>query len=419
MNTTIRLVFRMTLAFLSAAGVGSRVQAVVPPPDGCYPAFTTAEGCSALSLLTTGAGNTAVGWRSLFSASTASFNTGVGAGALALNNGESNTAVGAAALLLNTSGSQNVAVGTDAMVFNLAGQDNTAVGAFALNNNTSNQNTALGSNALFSNTLGIANTAIGAFALASNNGGQANTAIGVQALSGNINANSNTAMGDSALSANTTGTGNTAIGSTAMAHSATGSGNVALGNNAGINVTTASNVICIGSVGKDLNNSCFITSIHGVQTQNANAIPVVVDSDNQLGTVSSSRRFKKDIEVMTKDSEAILALKPVTFHYKTDKTNTPQFGLIAEEVAKVNPDLIVRDENGEIYTVRYDAVNAMLLNEFLKEHNAFLEEQKKVQNLEAALAAVNERLKEQDAKIEKVSAGIMTNTMEPQVARVP
>jgi hypothetical protein len=225
-------------------------------------------------------------------------------------------------------------------------------------------------------------------------------------------------MGDSALSANTTGTGNTAIGSTALAHS-TGNGNVALGNNSGANVTTASNVVCVSNVGKDVTNSCFIGSIRGVQTQNANAIPVVIDSDGQLGTQSSSRRFKKDIEFMTKDSEAILALKPVTFHYKNDKTNSPQFGLIAEEVAKVNPDLVVRGENGEIYTVRYEAVNAMLLNEFLKEHTAFLEEQKKVQMLEAALAAVNDRLKEQDAKIEKVSAGMMTKTTSPQIARVP
>jgi hypothetical protein len=408
----------MSLAFVCAAAFESTVQAVVPPPDGCYPAFNTAEGCNSLSLLTTGAANTAIGWRSLFSATTTSFNTGVGAGALVLNNGNSNTAVGAAALLLNTSGAQNVAVGTATLVFNSTGHDNTAIGAFALNNNTSDKNTALGSNALFGNTLGIANTAIGAFALAGNTSGQANTAIGVQALSGNTTANNNTAMGDSALSANITGAGNTAIGSTALAHS-TGNGNVALGNNSGANVTTASNVVCIGSVGKDVNNSCFISSIRGIQTQNANALPVLIDSDGQLGTQSSSRRFKKDIEFMTKDSEAVLALKPVTFHYKTDKTNTPQFGLIAEEVAKVNQDLVVRDDNGEIYTVRYDAVNAMLLNELLKEHNAFLQEQTKVQKLEAALAAVNERLKEQDAKIEKVSAGLVTNSTGPQVARVP
>lgn len=414
MKTTIRLVLGMSVAFLSAAGVGSKVQAVVPPPDGCYPKFTTAEGCNALSLLSTGAANTAIGWRSLFSASTANFNTGVGAGALALNNGESNTAVGAAALLLNTTGSQNVAVGTAAMVFNSAGEDNTAVGAFALNNNTSNQNTAFGSNALFTNTIGIANTAAGAFALASNTGGQANTAVGVHALSANTIANNNVAMGDSALAANTTGIGNTAIGSTALANS-TGSGNIALGNNSGANVNTASNVVCIASVGKDVNNSCFIGSIHGVQTQNGNAIPVLIDSDNQLGTLSSSRRFKKDIEVMTKDSEAILALKPVRFHYKTDKTNTPQFGLIAEEVASVNPDLVVRDENGEVYTVRYEAVNAMLLNEFLKEHNAFREEQKKVQRLEAALAAVNERLQEHEAQIEQVRAQIAIGKSAPRV----
>jgi endosialidase-like protein len=406
MKTTIRLVVRMSLAFLSVTGIEPGVQAVVPPPDGCYPAFTTAEGCNALPLLTTGAANTAIGWRSLFSTTTASFSTGVGAGALVLNNADSNTAVGAAALLLNTTGSQNVAVGAAALVFNSAGQDNTAVGAFALNNNVSNQNTALGSNALFNNTVGIANTGIGAFALASNVSGQANTAIGDHALSGNTAANSNTAMGDSALSGNITGTGNTAVGSTALANSGTGSGNVALGNNAGANVNTASNVICIGSVGKDVNNSCFITSIRGVQTQNANAIPVLIDSDGQLGTQSSSRRFKKDIELMNKGSEAVLALQPVTFHYKNDKTNTPQFGLIAEEVARVSPDLVVRDDNGEIYTVRYDAVNAMLLNEFLKQHTAFVEEQKKVRKLEEALVAVNERLKEQDAKIQRVSAGM-------------
>jgi len=410
---------RMSLALVCSAGFASRMQAVVPIPDGCYPGFTTAEGCNALQGLSTGAANTAVGWRSLVLASTANFNTGVGAGTLALNNGDSNTAVGAAALLLNTSGIQNVAVGTATLVFNSDGADNTAVGAFALNNNTSNQNTAVGSNALVSNSLGIANTANGAFALAANTGGQANTAVGVLALSGNTNANNNTAMGDLSLSANTTGGGNTAVGSTALVNSATGSGNVALGNNAGANVSTASNVICIGNVGKDVSNSCFIGSIRSVQTQNANAIPVVIDSDGQLGTLSSSRRFKKDIELLDKSSEAILALKPVTFHYKTDKTNTPQFGLIAEEVAKESPDLVVRDKNGEIYTVRYDAVNAMLLNEFLKEHNAFLQEQKKVQNLEAALATVNQRLEEQGAKIEKVSARMAITIMTSQVAQVP
>jgi hypothetical protein len=145
---------------------------------------------------------------------------------------------------------------------------------------------------------------------------------------------------------------------------------------------------------------------------------VVIDSAGQLGTVSSSRRFKHDIEPMDKASESILALKPVTFHYKSDHTGTPQFGLIAEEVANVNPDLVVRDENGEIYTVRYDAVNAMLLNEFLKEHRAFVEERRKVEEqnrklcqqdktiaeLKCATEALLAAVRQQAAQIQRVSA---------------
>jgi len=181
-----------------------------------------------------------------------------------------------------------------------------------------------------------------------------------------------------------------------------------LGQGAGLNVTTANSVICIGTVGANVNDSCFIGHIRGVTTTQNNAIPVLIDSLGQLGTVSSSRRFKKEIKPMDKASDAILALKPVTFHYKSDSKDTPQFGLIAEEVAAVNPDLVVRDEKGEVYTVRYDAVNAMLLNEFIKEHQ-------KVQRLEAALAAVNERLKAQDAKIDKVNAKVELTKPAPQM----
>ena len=271
----------------------------------------------ALQALTLGLGNTAIGTFSLFSVTTGSFNTAVGAGALDLNTADSNTATGAAALLLNTTGTENTANGTAALEFNDIGFQNTATGAFAL----------------FSNTAGVANTASGASALFSNTGGQSNTATGVEALSSNTTANFNTAVGNSALSSNTTGGSNTAIGSTALANSTTGSGNIGLGNNAGANVITATDVTCIGNVGKDVNNSCFISRIRGVQTQNANAIPVLIDSDGQLGTLSSSRRFKKEIKAMDKASEAILALEPVRFHYNSDKSNTPQFGLIAEEVA--------------------------------------------------------------------------------------
>ena len=148
-----------------------------------------------------------------------------------------------------------------------------------------------------------------------------------------------------------------------------------------------------------MDNSCFIRNIRGVTTQNADAIPVLIDSAGQLGTMSSSRRFKKDIDTMDKASEAILSLKPVTFQYKSDKKGTPQFGLIAEEVAAVNPDLVVRDKNGEIYTVRYEAVNAMLLNEFLKEH-------RKVQNLESTVAEQQKQIKVLTAGLQRVSAEV-------------
>jgi hypothetical protein len=226
----------------------------------------------------------------------------------------------------------------------------------------------------------------------------------------------NTATGYRALYNNTTGSVNTAIGATALLNNSTGSSNVGLGFNAGLNVTTASNVICIGAnlTGQNVSNSCFIGQVRGNTTAQNNAIPVLIDSQGQLGTVSSSRRFKKEIKPMDKGSEAILALKPVTFHYKSDNTNRPEFGLIAEEVAEINPNLVVRDENGEIYTVRYDAVNAMLLNEFLKEHG-------KVQKLETndaeqqrEIKALVATVKEQAAQIQKVSAQLEVNQHAPQ-----
>ncbi len=393
-----------TLTFLCLAAVGPKAQAVLPPPDGCYPNFATAEGCGALNSLTTGSGNTGLGWRSLFLDTTGSFNTGVGGGALALNNADSNTAVGAAALLLNTTGGVN-----------------TANGAFALlNNTTGSRNNATGSNALFTNTGGTSNNAFGYRALFSNITGLTNNAFGDQALHNNTEGNGNCAFGDGALF-NTTGHDNTAIGALAGVNLTTGSSNVAVGSAAGTNVTTASNVICIGAdvAGFDVNDSCFIGNIRDALVA-PDAQPVLVDSTGKLGTTSgSSRRFKKKIKPMAKASEAILALRPVTFHYKADTTDRPEFGLIAEEVAEVNPDLVVRDKDGELLTVRYDAVNAMLLNEFLKEHKAFVEEQHKVQRLEAALDAINQRLKEQEAKIEKVSAQIDMNQPASQVARVP
>jgi hypothetical protein len=191
-----------------------------------------------------------------------------------------------------------------------------------------------------------------------------------------------------------------------------------LGVGAGNGITTATNVICIGAsvFGADVDNSCFIGNIRDVTTQNGDAIPVVIDSAGQLGTLSSSHRFKKEIKPMDTASEAILNLKPVTFHYKSDKANTPEFGLIAEEVAKVNPDLVVRDKDGEIYTVRYDAVNAMLLNEFIKEHRKV---QELTKDFQATVAQLTARLDEQAAQIQKVSAQLEASKPAPQIVNNP
>jgi trimeric autotransporter adhesin len=398
-HTLLLLSLTFAFAWLALAPVA---RAVSPPPDGGYPNFTTAEGANALQALTLGLGNTAIGTFSLFSVSTGSFNTAVGAGSLDLNTADSNTATGAAALLFNTTGTENTANGTAALEFNETGSQNIANGAFALFNNTEgNFNTANGVQALFNNTTGFRNTASGASALFNNT-------IGVQ----------NTALGSKALLSNTTGNFNTAIGHDALANNTTGSNNLVLGSN-GANITTANGVICIGSLGANVSSSCFIGQIRGKTTQNANAIPVVIDSADQLGTVSSSRRFKKEITPMDKASEAILGLKPVTFHYKSDDTNTPCFGLIAEEVAQVNPDLVVRDDKGEIYTVRYDAVNAMLLNEFLKEHRKVEQQDRKLEQQEATIAKQQTQIDALTAGLQKVSAQLETSQPATQVVNNP
>jgi hypothetical protein len=343
------------------------VHAVVPPPDGGYPNYNTAEGTSALQHVTTGAGNTAAGWYSLFTTSTGDLNTAVGAGTLVSNStGSHNTANGALALLLNTTGEFN---------------------------------TAIGDRALFNNTEGFGNTATGVTALQNNTTGIFNTAIGNSALSANVNGQSNTALGTGALESNISGNANTA-----------------LGQGAGGGVTTAQNVICIGANvgGENLDNTTWIGNVFNVATQSGTTAPVVVSNDGQLGTVVSSERFKKDIAAMNNASDAILSLRPVTFHYKTDAKGAPQFGLIAEEVAKVNPGLVLLDKEGKPYTVRYDAVNAMLLNEFLKEHKAFVEEQRRVRAQETIIAHQQEQIDALTAGLQKVSAQIGLSKAAPR-----
>ena len=374
-------------------------QAVIPAPDGGYPGGNTAEGQTALLSLTTGGFNTAVGFLSLRSNTTGSFNTGVGAGTLLANVGGG-----------NGEGSQNTATGAGALLSNSTGANNTANGAFAL----------------FSNTTGVENTGNGSGALKSNTTGRDNTANGFNALQNNDTGDKNTANGLGALFGNVTGNQNTAIGYFAGLNVTTGGNNVALGFNAGAFQTTGSDNVYIGAnmfgvAGES--NACYIKSIFGQTT--ASGIPVLINSNNKLGTTTSSKRFKREIKAMGKSSEALFALNPVTFRYKKeiDPTATPQLGLVAEEVEKVNPDLVVRDQEGKPYSVRYDQVNAMLLNEFLKEHRRVKEQSYKIENqarkiqeeqttithLQNEMETVIAHSKEQDSQIQRVSAQLQIN----------
>jgi hypothetical protein len=281
---------------------------------------------------------------------------------------------------------------------------------FALCSNTEGAfNTANGSQALYSNTTGTGNAAFGNSALFSNTTSNANTANGFEALYANSTGTFNTANGFRALRTNTGGAGNVASGSGALSDNTTGNLNTALGYNAGNAVNTANEVICLGANvgGENVSNTTWIANVYGVFTQSGTGAPVIVSDTGQLGIIVSSERFKKDIVAMAKASEAILSLRPVTFHYKTDTKGTLQFGLIAEEVAKVNPALVLPDKGGKPYTVRYDAVNAMLLNEFLKEH-------RKNEEQEATIAKQQKQIDALAAGLQKVSAQVEVSKAAPQ-----
>ena len=288
----------------------------------------------------------------------------------------------------------------------MTGERNTATGRAAMTfNTTGNNNTADGHDALFSNTTAIRNTATGSFALFSNTTGPNNTAIGYFALFANTTGNSNTASGYDALLNNTTGIGNIALGNFAGANLTTGDNNIDVGN---VGVAGESNAIRIGTRGTQT-----ATYIAGIMGRTAPmGTPVFINANGQLGTTPSSARFKDEIKPMDKASEAILALKPVTFHYKKefDPEGIPQFGLVAEEVEKVNPALITRDPEGRPYTVRYEAVNAMLLNEFLKEHRTVQKQQKEVDALRA-------ELKEQRTLIQTVNCKLELSRRAPQMVK--
>ena len=477
-NTTI--ILATILSMVACFGLLPGAQAVEPEaPDTALAGGNTADGQLALGGLTTGFYNSAFGIYSLLSNDAANFNTGMGAGTLLSNTASENTAIGAGGLLSNTTGARNAASGAFALFNNTEGNDNTATGDRALfGNTTASGNTAYGSFALGANTTGGLNTAVGAVTLPNNTIGNENTGIGLNALFSNTEGNNNTAVGRAAMGGNTTGenntavgwfaleqggvintaigsealrnstsaantavgaqalmnatTGgpfgiqaNTAVGDSALANCTTGFWNTAIGYTAGLNQTDGDRNVYIGQgVGGVAGESdaCYIASIYG-EAPGPNDLAVHIGDNGKLGTVLSSRRFKHDIKPMDKTSEAILALKPVTFHYNSDKRGTSQFGLIAEEVAEVNPDLIVRDKEGKPYSVRYDQVNAMLLNEFLKEHKKVEEQQATIAELKSTVVqqqkgmeVLTAQLKEQAAQIQKVSAQIEVSRLAPQVA---
>jgi uncharacterized coiled-coil protein SlyX len=350
-------------------GLLPKAEALSPAPDGGYPGQNTAEGSLALLHLNGGTYNTAVGWSSLGFNVIGDLNTAVGAATLLSNTVDANTATGAGALLNNTTGGYNTANGVFALFSNTTGHDNAATGDYALYNNITGSN---------------------------------NTAFGRIALDANTSGDGNAAYGDEALDGNTAGSNNTAIGTLAGKDLTTGNNNIDIGYNV-VGLAGESNTIRIGNTNI---TDAFIRGISGTTVASGDA--VLVASNGHLGTITSSRRFKQDIKPMDKASEALFSLKPVTFHYKQeiDPAGSSQFGLVAEDVERVNSDLVTRDENGKVNSVRYDKVNAMLLNEFLKEHRTVRELKGASAQQDTTIAALSSMVVQQENEIRALSAQV-------------
>lgn len=318
-------------------------------------------------------------------------------------NGNLNTFLGDDAFL-NRTGHNDTAIGAAALRFETIAKFNTATGTYALYNNTgshsANDNTANGANALYSNTVGFWNTAGGASALYTNTTAKRNTGNGYQALYSNAN-----------------GTGNTGVGFRTL-YQNTGLSNAALGFNAGSNLTTGDGNVCIGYNVLGVAGETDTTRISNIYSSVASGRALYVNADNKIGTLASSRRFKEEIKPMDNASEAILALKPVTFRYKKeiDPNGVLMFGLIAEDVAKVDPDLVTHDEKGEVVTVRYEAVNTMLLDEFLKQHRIVAEQVRRLKEQDRTIAQQETQIRDLASHIQKVRAHLEAYKPAPQVA---
>jgi uncharacterized coiled-coil protein SlyX len=422
-------------------GLLPRAQAVGPDTDGNIPGSNNGEGIGVLVSRTSGVWNTGTGFEALNH----------------LTAGNQNTATGFRALFSDTNGGFNTATGVLSLFSNTSGFFNSATGAYSLaHNTTGSYNTASGYGALYSNTDGEFNTANGWGALYYNFSGMNNTAVGRLALYNNTFGLSNTALGESALQSNRTGNSNTALGTSALVSNETSSRNTALGASAGSSITGNGNV-CIGwavfgEAGVD--NTTYVRNVNTL-TQNfsagVNDYVTVRLSDGRLGhtAVVSSQRYKEDIKPLDKTSQALYALKPVSFRLKKefDRTQALGFGLIAEEVEKVDPALVYRNDKGQVESVRYEMVNAMLLNEFLKEHCKVEEQQASITRLESTVAkqeaavarqkgkiqsqeeiiaqqqkgmeVLAAQIKEQAAQIQKVSAQLEASKPAPQIVNNP
>ena len=330
--------------------------------------YNTAAGYAALGSISTGGNyNTGTGFVVLYQNTSGFYNTASGAGALEQNTtGNGNTAIGFGALSSNifgnndsrSTGSFNTASGAQSLYFNTTGYENTASGAGALySNSIGTDNNAMGFHSLYLNTEGYRNSAVGSFALAANTTGNLNNATGYGALAANTSGSNNNAQGYLALASNTTGSFNTAIGEYAGYFITTGNHNIDIGN---LGAASDNGVIRIGG-------SATAAYISGISNSTVTGAAVYVTSSGQLGVLASSERYKTAIAPMGFTTDKLQRLRPVTFHLKNDPKGDMQYGLIAEEVAQVYPELVIRNAAGRIDGVRYDELAPMLLNEVQKQ----------------------------------------------------
>jgi Chaperone of endosialidase len=405
-----------------------RAQAEAVTPQLALPGFNTADGFNALDSITTGTFNSGFGAFALEKTTSGSHNTALGGQALRVNTlGSYNTAVGENSLVKNINGNQNMALGQGALANNVTGDNNVAMGFQALNVNNGDYNTAVGFQALRANTTGITNVAIGPGALFANTDGGANTAIGANfVLFSNVHGSNNTATGEFALANNVNASFNTAYGRATLFNNVGGGLNTAIGANAGFNITGSGNV-CIGTNIFGVAGESDRTRIRNIDTTTvtgagADFVTVFISGANTgiIGHLSSSQRYKEDVKPMDNASEVLYQLKPVTFHYKKeiDPAQCLDYGLVAEDVAKIDPKLAIPDRDGKIESVRYFAIYNMMLNEFIKEHKK-VEELKNdfqatVARQQKEIQALTAQLKEQAAQIQKVSAQLEVNKPAPQ-----